>query len=115
MPRLVYLLGVGLLLGGGALALTHELLGPWRGVNVCDVRRMKPGMTMPEVEAVLGGPPTKRTDIVWGRGWSPKDRSAFLRWSGQSGVVWVVMNAGRVRQADWFLAEPRSGPLSCLR
>jgi hypothetical protein len=56
MPRLVYLLGVALLLVGGALALTHELLGPWPGVNERNVRRIRPGMTRGEVECLLGPP-----------------------------------------------------------
>ena len=39
----------------GALALTHELLGPRPGVNERNVRRIRQGMTRGEAEAVLGG------------------------------------------------------------
>jgi hypothetical protein len=61
MPRLTYLAGVALILVDGALALTHELLGPWPGVNERNVRRIKDGMTLQEVEAILGGPGVWRT------------------------------------------------------
>src|SRR5262245_57941083 len=63
MPRLTYLAGVALVLVGGALALTHELLGLWPGVNERNVRRIKEGMTLQEVEAILGGPAHRRLFI----------------------------------------------------
>jgi hypothetical protein len=89
MPRRVYLLGLAVVLVGGALTLTHELLGPWQGVNERNARRIKRGMTMSEVETLLGGPGAKVAEAQFGR------RFLLYHWEGAEGVV-----------AVWF--EPRS-------
>src|SRR5262245_26558165 len=67
MPRLVYLLGVGLLLVGGALALTDVLLTP-PGVTWENVRRIRTGMTEGRVERLLGGPPRAWRDGIHAEG-----------------------------------------------
>src|SRR5262245_66059249 len=87
MPRLVYLLGVGLLLVAGALALTHELLGAWPGVNERNVRRIKEGMTVPEVEAILGGP-RGRGSSVGGAG----RLTTWYTWPGPDGRAVVAFS-----------------------
>src|SRR5262245_42734143 len=77
MPRLTYLTGVALALVGGVLALTHELLEPWPGVNERNVRRIKEGMTLQEVEAILGGPANRRLFIG-----GMTDRTRWHTWQG---------------------------------
>ena len=63
MPRRMYLrclLGVALIVG--ALFLTDRLL--WQpGLTEDNVRRLRPGMTLAEVEALLGGPATLTVDM----------------------------------------------------
>src|SRR5262245_51186366 len=74
MPRLTYLTGLALVLLAGAFLLTDTLT--WQpGVTARNVRRIKAGMTLPEVEAVLGGPAqqAQRTDRCggdWLRVWA---------------------------------------------
>lgn len=54
MPRSIFLIGVSLALVAGSLALTHELLAPWPGVNERNVGRIREGMLLREVEAIFG-------------------------------------------------------------
>ena len=55
MSRLVYLLGVGIALVAGAFLLTDALL--WRpGATEANARRIREGMTLGEVEAIMGRP-----------------------------------------------------------
>jgi hypothetical protein len=54
MPRLVYLAGLALVVLTGAFLLPRELT--WRpGPTAANVARIRPGMTMEEVEALMGG------------------------------------------------------------
>jgi hypothetical protein len=67
MSRRVYLLGVGLALVAMAFVVMDALL--WEpGVTEANVRRIRPGMTLAQVEAILGGP-----------GESPWDRDMRLQ------------------------------------
>ena len=71
MSRRVYLLGVGLALVALALAFTDWALSLRPGVTEVNVRRVKPGMTLAEVEAVLGPPhptPAPRPAVPSGSG-----------------------------------------------
>jgi hypothetical protein len=54
MPRFIYLLGLGLALIGLALAVTDWVIGTAPGVTEANVRRIRPGMTLEQVEAILG-------------------------------------------------------------
>jgi hypothetical protein len=58
MPRRVYLLGLGLALVALALALTDWAVGPRPGGTEANLRRLKPGMPLAEVEAVFDGRPS---------------------------------------------------------
>jgi hypothetical protein len=61
MSRRVYLLGIGLALVALALAVTDWALSLQPGVTEANVRRIRLGMTLEQVEAILG-PPTKAED-----------------------------------------------------
>ena len=55
MPRLVYLAGVGLVLVALAFVVTDAtLIRPQPGATEANVRRVRPGMTIREVEAIVG-------------------------------------------------------------
>src|SRR5262245_37148288 len=86
MPRLTYFAGVALVLVGGALALTHDLLRPWPRVNVRNVRRVKPEMTMQEVEAIFGRKPDAGF-LPGGNGWTSFPGAQTERWGGAGGCL----------------------------
>ena len=56
MSRRVYLLGVVIALLALGLAFTELALSFQAGVTEANVRRIRAGMTLTEVEAILGGP-----------------------------------------------------------
>jgi hypothetical protein len=95
MSRGVYLLGVGMALVALAFVVTDALL--WEpGVTEANVRRIRVGMTMAEVEALLGGPPkvtANRNDFAG-------DRVTLMLecyWWGKTGtaLVSVLTQEGR--------------------
>jgi hypothetical protein len=96
MSRRVYLLGVGLALVALALAFTDWALSLRPGVTEVNVRRVKPGMTLAEVEAIFG--------CRWRAGFinngSPAEVS--FEWEGARGAAAVRFDLGqRARQATW--------------
>jgi hypothetical protein len=44
--------------------LTHWLLSPFPGISEANCDRIRPGMTLQQVEAILGGPPTYRYSFI---------------------------------------------------
>jgi hypothetical protein len=96
MPRQVWLWGVGLGLVALALAVTDWLLFRLPGVHEANVRRIREGMTLHEVETILDGPPeTNYRDNVaskWIRAWP----------DGRGNWVWVEFDdQGRVTLAEF--------------
>src|SRR5207248_1740181 len=67
MPRWVFLLGVGIALVGAAFQATSALV--WHpAVTRANARRIRPGLTLAEVKALLGRPPDRaitEEDITW--------------------------------------------------
>src|SRR5262245_42543970 len=103
MPRLVYWSGVALMLVAGAFLLTDALL--WRpGITEANARRLRPGMALEEVKAILGeagvgvdftGHPARRQPLI------PR------LWSGRGGAVWVYVNdEGRAASVHWSPRTP---------
>src|SRR5262245_54574584 len=91
MPRIVYLLGVGIGLVVIAFALTCRLLGAAPGVPEANARLLRVGMPLQEVEALLGGPGTQE----WRAG-TPARRSWTRYWYGNDVALWVELD-GRAR------------------
>ncbi len=114
MPRWVFLLGVGLLLVAAAFVVTCEVLGPpLPGVTEGNVRRIKPGMTVAQVEAILGEPGTSVTRLGRDRFQPP-----LLIWDGHEGTIFIIRDlAGLVECARWYphVPTPAPNPLDRLR
>jgi hypothetical protein len=98
-----------------ALLLTDRLL--WQpGLTQDKVRRLRPGMTLAEVEALLGGPATATIDwwaegehrdplrLRWQRHWKAEGVAVDVQFFGD-GRVMAVGGHGR----------PQPGPLARLR
>jgi hypothetical protein len=110
MSRRVYLLGLGLALLALALAFTDWALSLQPGVTEANVKRIRPGMTLAEVEALFG--------CRWRAGFinngSPAEVS--FEWEGARGVAVVRCDLGqRARQATWHRRERVDSLLSRLR
>jgi hypothetical protein len=104
----LWLLGVALVVG--ALLLTDALL--WQpGLTEDNVRRIRPGLTLAEVEALLGGPAADTFEM-------PADYPAY-RWQrewreGGETVEVQFFADGRVKAAQGR-GRPQPGPLARLR
>jgi hypothetical protein len=104
----LWLLGVALVIG--ALLLTDALL--WRpGLTEDNVRRIRPGLTLAEVEALLGGPaadtfemPADYPAYRWQREWRDGRDCVVVQFFGD-GTVMAAAGRGR----------PQPGPLARLR
>src|SRR5262249_53762675 len=117
VPRLTYLTGLAVILVGGALALTHALLGPWPGVTEANARRVRAGMTVEQVEALLGAPAEKVGRRPWfGGGW---EKEAWRFWQGSRVSVLIEFDKdGRARKAIRPWTNPPAqtqAPLGRLR
>src|SRR5262245_40901772 len=139
MPRLVYLLGVGIGLLGGGLALTCHLVTPRTPVTRvtwANILRIDPGMTRLEVEAILGRPsrdppPQWAADLLMSTPSSRRNRlrAAFFKawdsrlppvtWHSEEGVIHLgFTEEGRVcliRRGQGPGRESPLGPLDRLR
>jgi hypothetical protein len=115
MPRLVYLCGVALVLLAGAFLLARELT--WRpGVTADNVRRIKAGMTLEEVEALLGEEGTLFVDTRDRRG---RWRLTVYTWDSGAGAATVRVRRGEGGRVEVIgtptFAPKQSGPLDPLR
>jgi hypothetical protein len=97
MSRRVYLLGLGLALVALALAFTDWALSLRPGVTEANVRRIENGMTMDQVEAILGGAgslgerPHPPTDVVLTGEVIRGGRCRwFYHWTGADGYALVI-------------------------
>ena len=105
------LLLVGLELVVGALLLTDHLL--WQpGLTEENVRRLRPGMTLAEVEALLGGPAADTFEMPadypasrWQREWREGGESVVVQFFADGRVM---ATAGRGRPRPEILTRVRS-------
>jgi hypothetical protein len=100
MHKHVYFASVALFLVTVAFLLTDRLL--WQpGVTEANVRRIRAGMTLADVEAILGAP----APLGDGAGWF----TVYL-WSGAEGeaVVGVGSRPGELGEVAWAKFRPSS-------
>ena len=110
MRRRAYLWLAGLALVALALLLTDRLL--WQpGLTEDNVRRLRPGMSLAEVEGLLGGPAAgqlrdarRLPGLWWQREWH----------EGSEVVVVQFFADGRVMSATGR-GRPQPGPIARLR
>src|SRR5262245_49981877 len=124
MPRRVYLLGLGLTLVALGLAFTDWALSLRPGVTERNVRRIREGMTLPEVEALFGGCARTEFDIHAAcrqtpgacyptRWWT---RSAWRRdWQGVEGTVTVTFGLDGTVTETAFERSDRPSSFARLR
>jgi hypothetical protein len=104
----------GVVLVVGALLLTDWLL--WRpGLTEDNVRRIKPGMPLAEVEAMLGGPATWEMDMRLAAPDEERGYRWLRRWKAEGAAVdGQFFEDGRVMAAGGG-RRSRPGPLARLR
>ena len=95
---------VTILVFSGLIVLPNHLAGP--GVTRANFNRIETGMTLDEVEEILGGPPC--FDAPNGRSWIGLALMCVTRhysrevWGGNDGAVTVEFNAQwRVAEKSW--------------
>jgi hypothetical protein len=128
MSRRVFLLGLGIALVALGLAVTDRALGPRPGATPARVQRIKPGMTVGEVETVFGRPArlihrfAPCGAVVATPGYVPRPVPWIAVWSSDNGAAIVDFNGrDRVERAEFqpgfLLSEPdkSSSPLARLR
>ena len=124
MSRRVYLLGVGLALVALALAFTDWALSLRPGVTEMNAKRIRPGMTLAEVEAIVGKPnlgglvlPSPAPPFE-GEEWVPEVESGTLIWESSDGSIFVEFNRKGVATGEttWIPSnDARPGLLARLR
>jgi hypothetical protein len=119
MSRRVFLLGAGLTLVAMALAVTDWALSLQPGVTERNVRLIRPGMTLAEVEAIFGEPGYAVAGSIQvpshpdGR---PLRECEFRIWQGQGLSVCVWFEGARVAVVEQSVADRDSvSPLARLR
>jgi hypothetical protein len=85
MSKRVYLLGVAIALVAAAFVTTDAVVGPRAGPTEANAKRVKPGMTLREVEAILGGRGRQVLAVYAGGAY------AMYEWSGSGGIVRVCL------------------------
>ena len=121
MSRSVFLLGVGIAVAALAFALTDWIVGPTAGVTETNVRRIRAGMALPEVEALLGTPgvdcPYTLCHDARPGPLRMEERHRYIWRCAAGGAARVEMDANRkVLWAEWEPpGEPPPTLLSRLR
>jgi len=110
MSRRVYLLDMGLALVALALAVTDWALSLRPGVTEANVKRIRPGMTLAEVEGILGS----KWLLSYAPGASGSRASVYLWRKSDRGAFVVFGDDGAVASAGFQRADVPD-PLARLR
>jgi hypothetical protein len=111
---------LGSVAAAAALALAVWALSPSSAINAENAARITPGMTLAEVEAILGGPARDETDgeryVEYHEGLT-EPIIPFRQWTGPSIGIIVVFSAedGVVTQFSIGPTSAAANPLDRLR
>jgi len=108
MSRPVYLLSLGIAAVGLGLAFTDWMLSLRPGVTEANLKQVRAGMTLQEVEALLGCPGVRACRTA-----NSTSTSEDYYWENEEGRAWISIGSdGRVETAGWTsLDRARPGPL----
>jgi hypothetical protein len=117
MPRLVYLLGLGMILVALAFLVTDRLLYP-PGITEANMRRIRPGMTRREVERIFCRRPDCGVRVIAAK--AEDDSDLALIWKRNDGFSCAVIfdPRGRTEGGVWIKGKHHPyppGPLDRLR
>jgi hypothetical protein len=106
MSKRVYLPCLGIAALG--LAFTSWVLSLRPGATEANLEQVRARMTLPEVEALLGGPGVRAR-----RAANSTSRSEDYYWEGDEGRAWISLGSdGRVEAARWTsFGRTRPSPL----
>jgi hypothetical protein len=118
MSRQVFLLGLGIGVLGLGFAVTNWALGLQPGVTEANVKRVRPGMRLEEVESVLGpreGRPEEALRIftVVNQPLPGAEYTACV-WGGSGVAVVIVFDSGRRATQIHCRQGDRQNPLAIL-
>jgi hypothetical protein len=114
MSRRVYLLGVGLALVALGLAFTDWALSLRPGVTEANVKRIRPGMSLEEVERIFGRAADSKLACPFGDMFVPCDW--YRNWYEIGGEARLVFDAqNRVISAEFERNSENPGLLSRVR
>jgi hypothetical protein len=108
MSKRLYLLCLGIAAVGLGLAFTNWVLSLRPGATEAHLTQVRAGMTLSEVEALLGGPGVRVC-----RAANSASRSEDYYWEGDEGRAWISLGSdGRVEAARWTsFGRARPSPL----
>jgi hypothetical protein len=96
MSRRTFLLGLGIAVVALAFAVTDGVIGPTPGLTEANARRIKPGMTLREVEAILGA-----RGLCMGDGTRSFYYPLPYLWAGPDARVIVEFSLGGPAEEAW--------------
>jgi hypothetical protein len=106
MSKRVFLFGVGIALLGLGLAFTDRVLSLRPGVTEANYKRLRVGMTMAEVAAILGQPEPRQPQVNSN---GVRIEGGLHVWRGQDGAYVLTFGRKRVGCIAWQ-GPTRSSP-----
>ncbi len=110
MSRRMYVLGVALTLVALALAVTDWALSLQPGVTERNVNRVREGMSVSEVEALMGKPHVPGVSMLVKGSGRVRWYTSLYCWVGSDGIACLLLRPdGRAWRAVWFHRDSPEG------